>query len=189
VASAHLISETLFISGVGGSAGEWAGVRDLLPSSQARVIGHSQGAIEAMRLAAAEPHRFDRLILTGGFFPPSRGGRSLGPAALHYGRHRLAYLRELRARATAPAPSVHALVQMSAVARLGLRPSAFHRLAAAVRCPVLVVHGTDDHVVPIVFARAAAGLHPRWEFCELQGSGHHPHRDEPSRWAAAVTRS
>ena len=88
-----------------------------------------------MRLAAAEPHRFDRLILTGGFFPPSRGGRSLGPAALHYGRHRLAYLRELRARATAPAPSVHALVQLSSVARLGLRPSAFHRLAAAVRCP------------------------------------------------------
>ena len=74
---------------------------------------------------------------------------------------------------------------MVSLARLGLWPAAFHRLAGAVLCPVLVIHGDRDHIVPIAFARAAVAAHPSWTFRELRGAGHHPHRDQPAAFATA----
>jgi len=185
------------ISGVGGSPGEWDAVAPLLgrlarvatiiPASGSMVvIGHSEGCVGALRIAAAQPGRVDAVVLAGGFFPPARAGRPLPAAVLDYGRHRVLYLRDLAARGRRPSPSRRGLRQMASVARLGLRPAAFHRLAAAVRCPVLVVHGDRDHVVPIAFARAAAAAHPSWTFRELHGIGHHPHRDQPAAFAAAA---
>ncbi len=76
---------------------------------------------------------------------------------------------------------------MAAVARLGIRPAACHRLAEAVRCPVLVIHGDRDHVVPVAFARAAVSAHPEWAYRELPGAGHRPHSDQPQAWAGVAT--
>jgi pimeloyl-ACP methyl ester carboxylesterase len=185
------------ISGVGGSPGEWDAVAPLLgrlarvatvipASGSLVVIGHSEGGVGALRIAAAQPGRVDAVVLAGGFFPPARAGRSLTAAVLDYGRHRLLYLRDLAARGRRPSPSRHGIGQMASLARLGLRPAAFHRLAAAVRCPVLVIHGGQDNLVPIAFARAAVAAHPSWTFTELRGVGHHPHRDQPKVFAAAA---
>ena len=186
------------IGGVGGSPSEWDAVGPLL-SRLGRVaeaipargslimIGHSEGGVRVLRIAARLGDRVDAVVLASGFFPPARAGRSLPAAVLDYGRHRLLYVRDVAARRRRPSPSRRGIDQMASVARLGLRPAAFHRLAGAVACPVLVIHGDDDHVVPIAFARAAVAAHPSWTFRQLRGAGHNPHRDEPAAWATAVT--
>ena len=185
------------VAGVGGSPGEWDAVTPLLgrlapvaatiPARGSLVlIGHSEGGVRALRIAAAQPGRVDAVVLASAFFPPARAGRSLPAAVVDYGRHRLLYLRDLAGRGRRPRPSPRGIGQMASLARLGLRPAAFHRLAGAVRCPVLVIHGDEDHIVPIAFARAAVAAHPTWTFRELHGIGHHPHRDQPAAFATAA---
>jgi pimeloyl-ACP methyl ester carboxylesterase len=72
------------------------------------------------------------------------------------------------------------------LARYGVRPAAFHNLADRVSCPVLLLHGDEDHYVPPAFALAAADRHPQWEFSLIPGAGHLPHRDNPANWLASV---
>jgi pimeloyl-ACP methyl ester carboxylesterase len=192
------VKSVVCISGVGRAPGEWDAVIPLMsafghvamaipPSGSLILVGHSQGGVQALQNAARLTDRVCAVVLTSSFFPPARAGRSLGLAALDYGRHRVLYVRELAGRKRAPSPTRRGFRQIASVARLGLHPAAFHRLAAAVRCPVLVIHGDRDHVVPVTFARAAAAAHPAWTFRELEGGGHHPHRDRPQEWAGVVT--
>jgi uncharacterized protein len=44
--------------------------------------------------------------------------------------------------------------------------------APAVRCPVLIVHGTDDDIVPTDMGRQLAAALPRAEFVAVAGCGH-----------------
>jgi pimeloyl-ACP methyl ester carboxylesterase len=53
-------------------------------------------------------------------------------------------------------------------------------LAAAVRCPVLVLHGADDRIVPPAVGRAFADA-VRGRFVLLDGSGHLPQARDPVR--------
>jgi pimeloyl-ACP methyl ester carboxylesterase len=152
------------------------------------LVGHSQGGVEALRIAAGQPDRVGAVILTSSFFPPARAGRSRAAAALDYVHHRVLYVRERAAGRRASRPTWRGARQMAAVARLGIRPGAYHRLAGAVRCPVLVIHGDRDHVVPVAFARAAVAAHPDWTIRELRAAGHRPHRDQPQAWADVATR-
>jgi pimeloyl-ACP methyl ester carboxylesterase len=186
------------MSGIAATPGEWDAVMPalraygpvvtILPATGSLIlVGHSEGGVRALRTAAAQPHRVHAVVVASGFFPPARAGRPMASAALDYGRHRLAYVREVARRDRRPRPSRRGAGQLAALARLGLRPAAFRRLADAVRCPVLVIHGDQDHVVPIAFARAAVAAHPAWTLRELAGAGHNPHRDRPDEWAAAVT--
>ncbi len=186
------------LSGVGGSPREWDAVAPALaafgvvatavpPQGALVVVGHSQGGVEALRLASRQPDRVAAAILTSSFFPPARAGRSLAAAALDYAHHRLLYVRERARGGRAPRPTRRGLTQMAGVARLGVRPSAYHRLARAARCPVLVIHGECDHVVPVAFARAAVAAHPGWTYSELPGAGHRPHNDRAQAWAGVAT--
>jgi len=149
------------------------------------LVGHSFGGTEAIALAAQRPERVDGLVLTNSFFPPARGGRSYAATAWDYARHRALYLRELADRGRAPRPTRTKAGQLSKLARQAVRPGRFHAVADEVRCPVLVVHGVDDHVVPVAFARAAAAVHPEWTYAEVPG-GHALHRDRPLEWVAVV---
>src|SRR4029079_3824529 len=86
----------VLLRGLGGSENEWAEAERLLSppgrtatampaSGEAIVIGHSQGALRALELAAADPDRVVALVLTGGVFPPARNGRTLAASAADYG--------------------------------------------------------------------------------------------------------
>jgi pimeloyl-ACP methyl ester carboxylesterase len=182
---------------LGGSAAEWAEpARELrahgriataMPGSGSVVLlGHSFGAVQALTIAAARLERIRAVVLTGCFFPPARGGLTLAATVLDYGRHRVLYVRDLAARRRAPRPTPMGARRLASLAWLGVRPRAFHRLADGVRCPVLVVHGDRDHVVPVGFARAAAAAHPAWTLREMHDGGHFVHRDRAPEWSTIV---
>src|SRR5436190_2396471 len=91
------------LSGLGGSADDLVDVGRQLagrgrvamampPEGEAVVIGHSQGALRALELAAADPDRVVALVLAGAVFPPARNGRTLAASAADYARRRARYL-------------------------------------------------------------------------------------------------
>ena len=43
---------------------------------------------------------------------------------------------------------------------------------AAIRCPVLLIHGDDDRCHPVESSRALAAVRPDWELVVLEGCGH-----------------
>jgi len=69
---------------------------------------------------------------------------------------------------------------------LGRRPEATRWILEHVICPVLVIHGREDRLVPVAFAQAALDGHPDWEMRLLPRVGHVPQMEAPERWLAAV---
>jgi len=68
-----------------------------------------------------------------------------------------------------------------------LRGQAYRRAIKEITCPVLVVHGERDRLVPVSAARAAAKAHPGWELVVLPEVGHVPQLEDPEQTAAAFT--
>ncbi|MGZ4115317.1 MAG: alpha/beta fold hydrolase, partial [Actinomycetota bacterium] len=60
------------------------------------------------------------------------------------------------------------------------------RALDAISCPVLVIHGARDRLVPPAYARAALDRHPAWRYRFLPNVGHVPQLEAPDRWLAAV---
>jgi pimeloyl-ACP methyl ester carboxylesterase len=155
------------------------------------LIGHSMGGIVSMVTAARQPGWVSGLVLTAPFLPFSRNGRSTLLSAADYARHRALFIADGRGRRRdrrehqARDRRTQAAA-LRTLARYGVRPAAFHNLADRVSCPVLLLHGDEDHYVPPAFALAAADRHPQWEFSLIPGAGHFPHRDNPANWLASV---
>lgn len=66
------------------------------------------------------------------------------------------------------------------------RPDVTRWILDTVKAPVLAIHGREDRLVPVAYARTAARSHPSWELRELPGVGHVPQMEAPERWLAAV---
>ena len=120
--------------GLGGSRAEWRAaidavglrgrVRAAVPADVAWIgLGHSMGGVQALEAAAAAPDGVRALVLTAGFFPPARAGRSLPAAAADYAAHRVAYVRWLAAQPRAPHPTGTGLRQLAGLARLDYGPT------------------------------------------------------------------
>jgi pimeloyl-ACP methyl ester carboxylesterase len=63
---------------------------------------------------------------------------------------------------------------------------AYRRAIDAVRCPVLVLHGTLDRLIPVAAARMVARAHPAWSFVVMPGVGHVPQLEAPQASAAEI---
>jgi pimeloyl-ACP methyl ester carboxylesterase len=70
--------------------------------------------------------------------------------------------------------------------RLGRRPEISRRALGNVTCPVLVLHGRRDRLVPAAFARAELVSHPAWRGRFFRDLGHIPQMEAPGRWLAQV---
>lgn len=68
-----------------------------------------------------------------------------------------------------------------------LRGQGYRRAIKEITCPVLVVHGERDRLVPVTAARSAVKAHPAWELAVLPGVGHIPQLEDPVQTAAAFT--
>ena len=76
----------------------------------------------------------------------------------------------------------------SVIANLGyLRGAGYRRAIRSITCPVLLVHGARDRMVPIAVARAAARANPAWTLIEMPGVGHVPQLEAPADTASAIT--
>lgn len=147
------------------------------------VIGHSFGAVLAVRLGAAD-HTLAGLVLTSSFFPPSRNGRTYRATLTDYLHHRVEFVRSARPVRAGAGGNGRALRQL---VRTAARRTGFETDANAVAAPVLVVHARDDHYVPVAFAEAAASRHPAWSSAVLDTGGHFPHVDRPDTWTQVVS--
>lgn len=151
------------------------------------LVGHSMGAVIALRIAAEAPGAVRAVVLSGCFFPPARNGRTLPASLTDYARHRVAFVREARRAPRAGATERRGTgTALRTLLGYAARPERFDTLAGAVRAPVLVVHARDDHHVPVDFALAAAARNPDWALRVLPAGGHHAHVATPEAWLAAV---
>ena len=70
--------------------------------------------------------------------------------------------------------------------RLGRRPSVSRRALDNVTCPVLLLHGRRDRLVPAAFAEAELAKHPAWRGRFFSDLGHIPQMEAPGRWISEV---
>ncbi|MEO8293770.1 MAG: alpha/beta hydrolase [Actinomycetota bacterium] len=93
---------------------------------------------------------------------------------------------QVRARTRDPDAGPAFLEAARSMLRLGRSPSTAARAMDAVRCPVLVLHGGRDRLVPVAFAEAALRSHPAWRGRIFPDLGHVPQIEAPDRWVAEV---
>ena len=74
----------------------------------------------------------------------------------------------------------------SVVGTAGFGGHAYRRGIAALSCPVLLLHGERDRLVPATAARAAARAHPSWSVAVLPGVGHVPQLEAAPDCADAI---
>ena len=180
-------------------------VLDAAGHDPAHVLGVSMGGMVAQHLALGHPERVRTLTLCctqpggRGGAPPWRMLASivlrplLGPGAtfpivapLLYSertrRDRRDRLREdLEMRWQERTPAASALSQSAAIARHDTRA----RLAE-LSMPVLVLHGTEDALIPASAARELASLIPRARLVLVPGAGHVIATDAEDETASAL---
>jgi pimeloyl-ACP methyl ester carboxylesterase len=167
-------------------------VMDAVGSRRAAVFGVSEGAPMSLLFAATYPERTAALVLRSGFprtmwAPDYPWGRREAESRQDLERQlrifgarvdaeahvrSLAYWKEddLPAivdyfRWCASPGALEALVSMNR--EIDVRP-----VLPAIRVPTLIVHGTEDSVVPIDAARWTADRIPGAQFIEVAGGGH-----------------
>jgi pimeloyl-ACP methyl ester carboxylesterase len=69
---------------------------------------------------------------------------------------------------------------------LGRRREVASWIVESVSCPVLVLHGRADRLVPLGYAEAAVRMRPDWDVVRLPRVGHVPQMEAPERWLRAV---
>ncbi len=180
----------------------------------AALAGLSLGGALALGYALRYPDRVDRLVLVAsyGLSPrvPYHGllrwvlrtplRRVLASPALRRGRGLRWGLRFLVGDRRALDDE---LLEDVRAALRGTSPGAFWRWLATellpdrtrtcyldrlgeVRCPVLLLHGDRDRLVPLVHAEEAARRIPHAELVVLRGCGHWPPRERPAEVLAAL---
>lgn len=68
-----------------------------------------------------------------------------------------------------------------------LRGLAYRRCIRATTCPVLLLHGARDRMVPVSVARAAAHANPAWALVVMPDVGHVPQLEAPRETANAIS--
>lgn len=70
--------------------------------------------------------------------------------------------------------------------RMGRRPDLTARALDNVRCPVLLLHGQRDRLVPASFAEAVLERYPAWRGRIFPDLGHVAQLEAPGRWLSEV---
>jgi pimeloyl-ACP methyl ester carboxylesterase len=81
-----------------------------------------------------------------------------------------------------------AVAMRSVLATAGYRRGhAYRQGIRSITCPVLLLHGSRDRLVPVAAARAAARANPSWSLVVLDGVGHVPQLEAPADTARSIT--
>ena len=155
-------------------AADVAGLMDRLELPRAHVLGMSLGGRIAMALALAEPARVNRLVLVA-TSPRAAGTRWRVRAGMM-----VADLPVLRGHYRQPRSAMKA--QFDATTRF----DASARLSQ-ITAPVLIVHGTSDHVAPVAMARQMHDLIPGSRLVLIDGGHLAPLHSRHERLVAEVS--
>jgi len=74
------------------------------------------------------------------------------------------------------------------VVRLGARRGRFLAMMRGITAPVVLMHGTNDRLVPVAAARAAAAACPMWTYHEVANVGHVPMIEIPDTVVECITK-
>jgi pimeloyl-ACP methyl ester carboxylesterase len=193
-----------------GHAETVAALLDELGIASATVVAHSMGGIVALSLIAARPELVDGLVLAnaGGIpLTPLRLALIVGgfrlfdrflnrPAVMHAVAvrprlRRLAFAGFIFDHETLRGPFAAEVVPaMSAPGFLGAVVAA-GKVAAAVdpstvRCPVLLLWGRHDRILPLEHARELARVLPDARLVVIERAGHCPMFEAPEEFNGAV---
>jgi pimeloyl-ACP methyl ester carboxylesterase len=189
---------------MGDLADDVVAVLDDAEVERAMIFGLSMGGMIAQELAIRAPGRVDGLVLaatappTPGHRPGSRSGTALALFRPPGPREALdVYFRKLWTAATAEGfaeqhPEVIEELVRQIVDRPTPRSLLFHQLRAvfgwghaerlaSIDVPTVVVHGTEDALMPIDAGRRLAELIPNSRLIELDGVGHLVPHEAPER--------
>lgn len=156
----------------------------------ARILPHPavRGAFSAYALprvgewfVGVRYHRLDteRLVRTG--FRINAADASTIPEEVI-----AAVVEQERRRRTDPEAARAFLDAARSMIRLARRPAIARRAFDGVTCPVLVIHGRRDRLVPSGWAETELARHPSWRGRFFADLGHVPQLEAPGRWTTAV---
>jgi 3-oxoadipate enol-lactonase len=168
------------------------GLLDALGIDRAHVYGQSFGGMVAQELALTAPHRVRTLILActdmgpGRAIPPTARAPKHEPWRTLYapgfpGRHPEHVAEDLRVGAQQPDHPIGGRRQWEAMDGF----DSYDRLPG-LRIPTLVLHGTEDQLIPVESARRLAARIPGAELVLLEGAGHVYHSEQAEAADAAV---
>jgi pimeloyl-ACP methyl ester carboxylesterase len=174
---------------------------DALGIARCTLLGNSVGGYAAVRLAVEQPARVEKLLLVspGGFTPHNAltrlfcrlqgSPRAISPSLLArlYLRRHSSVTAAMRQRAAAEQSTPMARAQIRAIWRSFITPDHDLRsVAQAVRCPVQLVYGNLDPVIPWWRdGRAAQSAMPHATLYRLPG-GHAPFAECPDAFLAVA---
>ena len=93
---------------------------------------------------------------------------------------------QVRARSEDPDAGPAFLEAARSMLRLGQLPARAAATIDAIQCPVLVLHGRRDRLVPAAYAEDVLRSHPDWSGRIFPDLGHVPQMEAPDRWLAEV---
>ena len=166
---------------------------DSLGVDRTHVYGQSFGGMVAQEIAFTAPERVRTLILACTDMGPSRAVRSEGATAPKHEPWRALYAagfpdahpkhvaEDLRIGAAQPEHPVGGRRQWEAMQGF----DSYDRLPD-LRIPTLVLHGTEDRMIPVENGRRLAARIPGAELVLLEGAGHLYHSERAAEADAAV---
>lgn len=166
---------------------------DHLGVARSHVYGQSFGGMVAQELALTTPERVRTLVLACTDMGPSRAVRPGGATAPKEEPWRALYApafpdahpehvaEDLRIGAAQPAHPVGGRRQWEAMEGF----DSYERLPA-LGIPTLVLHGTEDRLIPVENGRRLADRIPGAELVLLEGAGHVYHSEQPEAADTAV---
>ena len=192
------------------AAADTLAVLDATGTARASLVCLSRSAWQGVILAAEHPERVERLVLTGCALDEApRGG-----GAFHQPRDRYEGWEQFNAHSwredfrgflefffAQVSSEPHSTKQWEDAVGYGLGTTPeiliatideyrgrtpLGDLLARVRCPTLLVHGTDDRVRPIALSERAHAAIAGSVFVPFEGSGHTPNTRDPVRYNLLV---
>jgi pimeloyl-ACP methyl ester carboxylesterase len=170
--------------------------REHSPDGRVTLVGHSMGAALALLHAGAHPEHLGGLALVAPPVPRSVTEPLTRTVITHaavcalppFGHRRLGrHLLADRLPASAPDDAITLFVEGArSVGMLTLRSRDYREAIRTVDCPTVILHGSQDLVVPAASLHRLTTLRPDWATHLLDGHGHSPHRHAPHLVAPAL---
>lgn len=166
-------------------------VLDTLEQEQAHVCGLSLGGVIALAMAAQAPGRVASLVLADSFARHPDGAAILERSLAGAKSLGMAGLADSRADALLAQPADPAVWREVVETMSRIDPVAYARAAeavwladqqveaAAISCPTLILHGSEDRITPPTLSEELKSLIPHAGLVEITGAGHLPNMEQP----------